>query len=311
MKSIDFDKMAEGLRNWGRWGPEDQRGTLNHIDPAALCRAAGEVKQGKMFNLGIAFDENGPQFGGFRFNPMKYMSAMDQTMSDVHTRSRFNDDVIHMPLQCATQWDAFSHVHYDGQFYNGFSVHEHLSLAGATRCGVEHMAKPGIASRGVLLDIAKLRGVDILPGDYAIKPDDLNAACEAQGVTVLPGDIVAVRTGQIGNLTRGSREQFFSGQPGCHHTCAEWLHEKSAAAICADNVAVEVMNSETYGDHEIFLPMHMLCLRDMGLPFGELFDFDALAADCAADGQYTFLLCAPPLNITRAVGSPINPIAMK
>ena len=159
MKSADFDKMAEGLRNWGRWGPEDQRGTLNHIDPAALQRAAGEVKQGKMFALGLNFDENGPQFGGFRFNPMKYMTAMNQKHSEEFPRSRFNDDVVHMPLQCATQWDALSHVHYDDAFYNGFSIHEHLSLAGASRCGVENMAKPGVASRGVLLDIAKLKGI--------------------------------------------------------------------------------------------------------------------------------------------------------
>jgi kynurenine formamidase len=310
MKSVDFDKMAEGLRNWGRWGADDQRGTLNHIDPAALCRAASEVKQGKMFALGLNFDENGPQFGGFRFNPMHYMTAIGQMHDPNNPRSRFSDDVIHMPLQCATQWDALSHVHYDDQFYNGFSTHEHLSSHGATKCGVENMAKPGIASRGVLLDIAKLKGVDILPGDYAVTPDDLNAACEAEGVSIMSGDIVAVRTGQIGNLTRGSREQFMAGQPGCHHTCAEWLYEKSAAAICADNVAVEVMNAETYGG-EMYLPMHLLCLRDMGLPFGEMFDLDALAADCAQDGQYTFLLCAPPLAVTHAVGSPINPIAMK
>ena len=310
MKSADFDKMAEGLRNWGRWGPEDQRGTLNHIDPAALQRAAGEVKQGKMFALGLNFDENGPQFGGFRFNPMKYMTAMNQKHSEEFPRSRFNDDVIHMPLQCATQWDALSHVHYDDHFYNGFSIHEHLSLAGATRCGVENMAKPGVASRGVLLDITKLVGVDILPGDFEIKPDHLNQACEAQGVTVEKGDIVVVRTGQIGKFTRGSREEFYNGQPGCHHTCAEWLYEKNAAAIAADNVAVEGINAETYGD-EMMLPMHQLCLRDMGMPFGEMFDLDALAADCAADGQYTFMLVAPPLAITRAVGSPINPIAMK
>lgn len=310
MKSVDFDKMAEGIRNWGRWGPEDQRGTLNHIDPAALCRAAAEVRSGKMFSLGLNFDQNGPQFGGFRFNPMHYMTAIDQIHNPAFPRSRFNDDVIHMPLQCATQWDALSHVHYDDQFYNGFSIHDHLGTGGAAKCGVEHMAKPGVASRGVLLDIAKLQGVDILPGDFAITPDHLNAAAAAQGVTIEQGDIVVVRTGQIGKFTRGSREEFFNGQPGCHHTCAEWLYDKSAAAIAADNVAVEVMNAETYGD-EMMLPMHLLCLRDMGLPFGEMFDLDALAADCAQDGQYTFMLVAPPLPVTHAVGSAINPIAMK
>jgi len=310
MKSVDFDKVAEKLRNWGRWGDEDQRGTLNHIDPAALCRGAAEVRSGKMFSLGLNFDSNGPQPEGFRFNPMHYMTAMDQILDPRFPRSRYSDDVIHMPLQCATQWDALSHVHYDDAFYNGFSTHEHLSVTGAARCGIENMADPGVASRGVLLDIAKLKGVDILPGETAITPEDLNAACEAEGVSIEKGDIVVVRTGQMGNFTRGSREQFMSSQPGLHHSCAEWLHDKDAAAVAADNVAVEVMNAETYGD-EMMLPMHQLCLRDMGLPFGEMFDLDVLAADCAQDGRYTFMLSAPPLAITHAVGSPINPIAMK
>lgn len=310
MKSADFDKIAEGLRNWGRWGPEDQRGALNHIDPAALCRGAASVKQGKMFNLGIDFNRNGPQDGGFRINPMLYMTAVDQIMNPEQPRARFSDDVVHMSLQCATQWDAFAHAHYDGALYNGFHTDECLSTTGASKCGIEHMAKPGIASRGVLLDIAKLKGTDILSPDTEIMPDDLNAACEAEGVKIESGDIVMVRTGWIGKQTRGGRDQFNGLQPGLSPYCAEWLHEKSAAAVCADNVAVEIINAEMIGG-EMAMPLHMFCLRDMGLPLGEMFDFDALAADCASDGQYTCLLAAPPLPITNAVGSPINPIALK
>ncbi|MBV1918673.1 MAG: cyclase family protein [Sphingomonadaceae bacterium] len=310
MKAVDFDKLAENLRNWGRWGKEDQRGTLNHIDPAALCRGAAEVRAGKMFNLGINFDRNGPQDGSFRINPMLYVTALDQIMNPEQPRSRFSDDVVHMSLQCATQWDALSHAHYDGALYNGFSADESLSTSGAANCGVEHLAKPGIASRGVLLDIAKLKGTDILSPDTEIMPDDLNAACEAEGVSIESGDIVMVRTGWIGKFTQDGRDSFNGLQPGLSPLCAEWLHQKNAATVCSDNIAVEIVNAEMIGG-EMAMALHMFCLRDMGMPLGEMFDFDALAADCAADGQYTCMLAAPPLAITNAFGSPINPVALK
>lgn len=312
MRPANFDNLAEKLRNWGRWGPEDQRGTLNHIGPEILKAAVGTVKSGKLFNLGLAFDKNGPQPGGAgRFNPKVYVTDLFTPLNPAYPNVVYSDDVVHMPLQSATQWDALGHVHYDGVLYNGCKACDTLSEKGAAKMGIEHLATPGIMSRGVLLDIARLKKVDRLPQDYAISCDDLNAACAAQGVTVGTGDIILIRTGHIKVFTEDQDRAGFMGmQPGVSHLCAEWVHDKSVAAVCADNMAVEILHAEGMSS-EVPLAFHMLALRDMGCPLGEMFNLEALAADCAADGQYTFLLSAPPLEVTNGFGSPVNPLALK
>jgi len=218
-----------------------------------------------------------------------------------------------MFLQAATQWDGLAHVHYDGVMYNGFSVCDHVDAGkGAKKCGVEHLAFPGITSRGVLLDIARMKGVDILPRDYAITPDDMNACCEKYGLTVLPGDIILMRTGQIREFTVNRDRRAFGGlQAGVNAEVAEWLHDKSVAAIAADNLTVEILRRESEFQFGEMLPFHMLALRDMGMPMGEIFDFEELSADCAGDGQYDFMFSGAPLPVTGGFGSPLNPQVIK
>ena len=219
---------------------------------------------------------------------------------------RFNDDMIIMPLQAATQWDALSHVYYEDKLYNGFPANSVTSL-GAFHCGIDKVDGKGITSRGVLLDIVRLRGVETFCelGD-PITPAELDEAARTQGVTVERGDIVLVRTGwwarflQTGDGTEPGA--------GLDWTCASWLHDHEVAAVAADNLMVE---NPVSGVDGAILPMHMLCLRDMGLMLGEYWDLTALAEDCAADGVYEFQLIAPPLRVTGAVGSPVNPIAIK
>ncbi len=311
MQRQDFDAIADRLRNWGRWGPEDQRGTLNHIGPETLRDAAATVTDGKLFNLGLNFDKNGPQTGSGRFNPKLYATDLFTPLNPAKPSAVYSDDVIHMPLQAATQWDALGHVHYDGVLYNNCKACDTLSEKGAARLGIEHLATPGIMSRGVLLDILRLKNAERLPIDYAITVDDLNAACAAQGVTMRKGDIVLIRTGHIQRFTVEKDRAAFTGmQPGLSPLCAEWVHDHSLAAVCADNLAVEVMAPEGLTS-DMPLAFHMLCLRDMGCPLGEMFNLDALAADCAEDGRYSFLLSAPPIAFTNAFGSPVNPLALK
>ena len=311
MRPANFDKLAEQLRNWGRWGAEDQRGTLNHIGPEALKRAAGEVTAGKLFNLGLKFDRNGPQLGAGRFNPMVYPTDLFTPLNPAVPGVCYSDDVIHMPLQSATQWDALGHVHYDGKLYNGCVARECLTEKGCLKMGINHLAAPGIMSRGVLLDIARMKGVDRLPTDYGITVDDLNQCAEKQGVKVEVGDILLVRTGHMKCFTEdGDRVKFMGMQPGVTYECAEWAHDKSLAAVCADNMAVEILHPEGMTS-EMPLAFHMLALRDMGMPLGEMFNLEALAADCAQDGRYTFMLSAPPLEVTNGFGSPVNPLALK
>ncbi|WP_030620579.1 cyclase family protein [Streptomyces sclerotialus] len=295
------------LRNWGRWGADDQRGTTNLITPEKVVAAAGAIRTGKVFDLGIPLDADGPQTGEFRSNPRRFMSRTGQER-ELPGGGHGADDWVMMPLQAGTQWDALSHMYYDDHLYNGYPAAEHLNALGASRNAIQHQAK-GIAGRGVLLDIARLKGVDRLAAGAAITPDDLDAACAEQGVTVGAGDVLLVRTGWWSVFAAdGDRERFMADEPGLSLECARWLHERDVAAVAADNWALEVLPAQQEG---LTLPLHLVLLRDMGMTIGEMFDLDELAADCAADSVYQFFFTAPPLKFTGAVGSPLNPLAIK
>ena len=324
----EFRWVANDVCNWGRWGDTDELGTLNFITNEKVLEAASLVKQGKVFPLGVDFGSSGPQ-GAFRFrqNPLHVMTidggdantlirygpkwlrnplAGELSRYYENGPMRFNDDLAVMPLQAATQWDALSHVYYDDQLYNGFPASSVTSL-GAFHCGIDKVDVKGIASRGVLLDICALRGAEVFCelGD-PITPDELDEAARVQGVNVGRGDVVLVRTGWWERFLQTGD----GGEPGAglDWLCASWLHDHEVAAVAADNLMVE---NPVSGVDGVFLPMHMLCLRDMGLMLGEYWDLTALAADCAADGVYEFQLIAPPLRVTGGVGSPLNPIAIK
>jgi kynurenine formamidase len=300
----DFRAVGRRLRNWGRWGPDDERGTLNLITPERLVAAGLTIKQGKVFDLGIPFDRDGPQGNSFRINPVRLMSEVNTDMA--RGAFRFNDDYVFMPLQAATHWDALAHVSYDDQLYNGFPAAS-VTAHGAERDAIDK-AK-AICGRGVLLDIARLKGVEWMAAGEVITSDDLDAAAARQSVQVGPGDIVMVRTGWWGKyLADRDRAGFVAGEPGLGMACCEWLYDRDVAAVCADNFGVEVMPGEY--ETELF-PLHLVLLRDMGMMFGELLDLEVLAADCAADGVYECFLSAPPIAFTGALGSPINPLAIK
>jgi kynurenine formamidase len=303
----DFRAIGQQLSNWGRWGDDDERGTVNTITPERLIAAAGLVERGAIFDLGIPFDANGPQPGGGRINPVRLMSetgAGQQFPGAFH----YADDYVFMPLQAASQWDGLAHVYYDDKLYNGFPA-SGVTPHGAAHCSIDRLAK-GIVGRGVLLDIARYRGVDWLPMGEVITPDDLDGAIERQGgLDVGPGDILFFRTGWRKKfLADGDAAGFMEGEPGLGLACCAWLKERDVAVVASDNWAIEVLPGEI--DEEL-LPVHMVLIRDMGMTLGEILDLEELADDCASDGVYEFLLTAPPIKFTNAVGSPINPLAIK
>lgn len=326
----DFRRAADEVRNWGRWGDDDEVGTLNFITPAKVAEAAGLVKQGKVISVGGDFSSGGPQ-GAFKFrqNPVHVMTvdggdastlveygpkwlrnavAADMSAFFADNPFRFNDDIIVMPLQAATQWDAMSHVYYEDKLYNGFPA-DSVTSFGAFHLGIEKVDRRGITSRGVLLDVVAHRGADVFcePGE-PITPDELDEIVARQQVEIRSGDIVVVHTGWWTRfLATGDGSEAGSG---LHWTCAKWLHRHEVAAVASDNLMVEDPNPAN-GVEGTFLPMHMLCLRDMGLMLGEYWDLGPLAADCAADGVYEFQLVAPPLKVVGAVGAPVSPIAIK
>jgi kynurenine formamidase len=301
-----FREVASQVTNWGRWGPDDERGTVNHVTPERLVAAAHLVRQGKVFDLGIPLDGDGPQPGGSRINPVRLMSATgaDQPFPGAF---RYADDYVFMPLQAASQWDSLAHVFYDGHMYNGYPTSD-VGPYGAAHNSIDKMAK-GIAGRGVLLDIARLKGVDWLEKGQVITPGDLEEAEAAQGVRVGPGDILLFRTGwRKLYLQTGDRMAFMSGEPGIGLDCVPWLAEREVAAIGSDNFAIEAIPGDPGGE---LLQVHMVLIRDMGMTLGEILDFEELADDCAVDGVWEFFFCAPPLKFTKGVGSPINPLALK
>jgi kynurenine formamidase len=221
---------------------------------------------------------------------------------------RYADDAVIMPLQCGTQWDALSHVFYDGRMYNDRDV-RWITSRGALFNSIDQI-RDGVCGRGVLLDLPRFRRVRWLENGTAILPEELDACAEAQGVAVDAGDIVLVRTGMIASCRdRNSWDGYCGGPaPGLSLHCARWIYERSIAAVATDTWGVEVIPNET---PDCFQPLHMVAIRNTGVLFGEIFALDALADACAEDGEYAFLFVAPPLPVTGAVGSPINPLAIK
>ena len=299
--------LAARVSNTGRWGPDDERGTLNLITPEAVLRGVAAVRQGVVFSLSIPYDADGPQTGAIpgRTNPEREMLMVNTAFTGDPSDFCTSDDKVTMGVQAATHWDALAHVSYEGRLYNDVPASV-VSAAGAARLGIDRYGP--VVSRGVLADVARLHGVDHFDSGYAITADDLSGAVAAAGVSVAPGDILLVRTGQMHWLRSGDRDRFGSPSPGLSTQSVEWLHDHDIAAVATDTLVFEVFPCE---DPAVLLPVHLLHLVDMGLPQGQLWALDDLAAHCAADAQYDFLLTATPLPLTASTGGPVAPTAIK
>jgi len=305
---------AEKLSNWNRWGPDDQIGTLNHITPKMLVDAAGLIKKGKIFALGLPLDEKlqSGLFGG-RWNPIDTMLATGTdaaagNQDDPSPYLRYADDAINLPCQCSTQWDALAHIFLDDKMYNGYSATE-VDARGAKKLGIEH-TRDKMAGRGVLLDVARFKGVDAPDDGYAITNDDLDQTAAEQGVEIKTGDFVIVRTGQQeACLAKGDWGTYAGGDaPGMAFETCYWIKEKDIAGICSDTWGCEVRPNETTEANQ---PWHWVVIPAIGITMGEIFFLKELAEDCAEDKVYEFFFCAPPMHIPGGCGSPINPQAIK
>lgn len=301
-------ELGKELSNWGRWGADDEIGTMNFVTPEKRVSAAKLVKTGKVLDLGMPFDKNGPfPAGGFRINPVHVMTLLPSDSAGSPEGLISADDMITTGLQSATQWDGLAHVGYGGHFYNGVPEAMVNNFTGAAKNSFPKVIDR-LVSRGVLLDIAGLKGVECLPDSYEVTAADLSAAEERQGVRVESGDILCVRTGWYSWFAKGDREKFLGPAAGpCLDSC-RWLYEREVAALALDNWSGEVWPSPIEGST---IPFHQVVIRDMGLTLGEMFNFEQLAADCEADGVWEFLMVAPGLNVTGSVGSPVTPLAMK
>ena len=315
MSQDTLRKLALSVRNWGTWGPDDEIGTLNHITPAAIAGACRLATAGKVFALGVTLQREGPQSGTRQwFNPIHTMfrdgGDQPRTADEVVAMQGYggSDDMIVMPLQCVTQWDSLAHVFDEGKMYNGYDA-ALVTSSGTSKNSIAR-TKDKIVGRGVLLDVARHQGVRALAPGYAITTEDLDATAAAERVEVQRGDLLLIRTGHMSRyLDKGDWRHFdLDESPGVSVHTAPWMHGKQIAAVASDNYAVEVRPSELPPFRS---PFHICAIPNMGLTLGEIFFLEDLAADCAADGRYAFLLVAPPLPVSRAVGTPINPYAIK
>ena len=294
-----FDDLWKRLSNWGRWGDDDERGTLNLIDADAVRRGAACVRTGRTRSLALPLDGNGPQIGAVpgRVNPLRTMIALNNP---------YSDDVVVMGLQAGTHWDALAHVSHDGQLYNGFPASTITAEKGATRCGIDKTG--AIVTRAVLLDVPRARGVDRVEGGTIVTGADLDAAAELARVTISAGDVLLLRTGQMQAFHGRDKNGYHYPSAGPSLDAAEWFFAHDVAAVATDNYTFEVYPSEVDAP---FLPVHLLHLVRMGLTQGQNFDLEALSAESADDGVYTFLLEATPQPFTGGLGSPVNPVVTK
>jgi kynurenine formamidase len=302
-----LQELAARVSNTGRWGADDQRGTLNLIDEAAIKRGAAAVRQGIGFSLALPFDAEGPQTGAIpgRDNPTHEMVLVNVAFTGDPEGFTTSDDRMAMGTQASTHWDALSHVGYGGRLYND-TPDTVVTELGASRLGIDAFGP--VASRGLLLDVARLHGVDHFDDGYPITGDDLDACASAAGLTVESGDLVLVRTGHMHFLRVGERDRYRTTSPGLSTKSIEWFADHDIAGVATDTFVLECFPCE---DPKVLLPVHMIQLRDMGLAQGQLWALDDLAAHCAADGQHDFLLTATPIPLTGATGAMVAPTAIK
>jgi len=303
------------ISNWGRWGKDDEKGTANFITPEVIVAAAKLVRKGKVMCCCIPIDQFGPVFPT-RTSAQRFMSVLNVPIKDIGMPGQaiVNDDYITMYLQGSTQWDSLAHVGYGDQFYNAVPTSAVTAHGGAARNDIGKLYQ-SFVTRGVLLDMVRYKGYEKdghLPKDYPITVADLDGCAQAQKVEVKSGDALCMRTGWVPYWytlkTNDEKEAYFHAQPGMSVSTLEWIHKKEISCIAVDNIAVERLPTEIDGE---FIPFHQVAIRDLGLSLGEIFTFEELAKDCAADGVYEFLWVAPPLHIPHAVGSPLNPLAIK
>jgi kynurenine formamidase len=317
----DFDgadllqQYIDACTNWGRWGDDDQLGTLNHAGPDEVRHAASLVEHGITVSVSLPYDQRGPQTGSVRSNPRNLMTA---TGADHVSGNQENlpgnwgkakgygrsDDILIVPNQAGTQWDSLSHIFWKGKMYGGHSAGL-VSSAGAARNGIENFAGK-LVLRGVLLDVARHQGVDALEPGHAITVEELEACAAAQGVELRTGDCLLIRTGFLETRRHAWGDYAGGAAPGISLHTAPWIHEREIAAVASDTWGVEVRPNEI----DCFQPFHVVALVHMGLAIGEIFDFGELGETCARLGKYEFLFAAPSLPITGASGSPVGGIAV-
>ena len=314
----DMRDAAEKYKNWGKWGPDDEIGTLNYTSAEDIVAATRLVKKGKVISLALNFDHTGPQGAKSKYPAMgrtNPIHTMLRTGTDAYSGVldkrgiRAADDMVTMPLQCGTQWDGLGHVFYENYMWNGYDCRE-VTSAGAQKCGIEK-TKNKMVGRGVLLDVARYKGVESLDDGYGITSDDLDEHRQEAERRAQARRLRHRAHRQMERCQKvGSWDGYPGGDaPGFAFETLDWVKRTELAALASDTWGCEVRPNES--EEGINQPWHWITIPIMGMTMGEIFELKELADDCAADKVYEFLFVAPAIPITGAVGSPVNPLAIK
>ncbi|MBV9359694.1 MAG: cyclase family protein [Chloroflexi bacterium] len=296
-----FEQVFEEVKNWGRWGPDDDRGALNSITPERTRAASNLVRSGRTVSLAADLDKlAGPD------NPrpvLHFMTSLGDTSKD---EPRFAADFFGMECHgdAHSHIDALNHCVFRGKLYNGIPASTVSSAGGPA--GAITVARHGIVSRGVLLDIPRLRGVHWLEPGEVVVTEDLEAAERAQQVRLGEGDILLLRTGHARRrLELGPWEAAFA-KAGLHPYAMRLLHARGIAAAGFDGDG-DVIPHRVEG---ISYPIHCLGINAMGLHFMDSLNFEDLALACEAEQRWEFLCVIAPLRLGGGTGTAVNPIAI-
>ena len=289
---------TEAQRCPSKWGAADQRGSGNHMKPETVLRATRLIRTGEVFELGRVLKADMPFSAGRRFE----MEVKRTNMNTGSNRRGSNEEIVFTELgQVGAQLDGFTHQTIGDSLYNCVKVDEAARRTGFTKLGIEHVGT--LMTRGVLIDVAALKGVAMLPDTYPITVDDLQRALQRQKMTLQPGDAVVVNTGW-GNLWDTDAERYLKTNPGLTTAAAEWLVKQDPMLIGTDNGPVGVTPDP---DPQLNNPVHQIALVVNGVHLLENLKLD----DLAGRQVYEFAFIVQPLKIQGGTGSTVSPIAIR
>lgn len=281
-----------------KWGANDQRGSGNHMKPDSVLRAVKLIRTGEVLELGRVLKTDMPFSVGRRFE----MHTKRTNMNTGSNRRGSNEEIMFTEMgQVGTQFDGFTHQTIGDSLYNCVKMDDVARRGGFTKLGIENVGS--LITRGVLIDVAALKGVEMLPATYPITIDDLQAALKRQKITLQPGDAIIVNTGW-GRLWDKEGERYLKTNPGLTTASAEWLAKQDPMLIGIDNGPVGVTPDP---DPNLNNPVHQIALVVHGIHLLENLKLDELAGKQV----YEFAFIVQPLMIQGATGSTVAPIAVR
>ena len=289
---------ADNQRCPSKWGAADQRGSANHMKPETVLRAARLIRTGEVIELGQVLSATMPIPVGRRFDLITKRTVMNPGLN----RRGSNEELVTSEIgQVGTQFDGFSHQTIGDSLYNCFQMADAATRTGFTKLGIENVG--ALMTRGVLIDVAGLKGVEILPNAYEITVQDLQQALQRQNLMLQAGDAVIIHTGW-GRLWGKDNVRYSSTSPGIGVAAAEWLARQDPMLVGFDNAGVNVSPSS---DPQLSNPVHQIMLVVNGIHLLENLKLDELAAKRA----YEFAFIIQPLKIQGGTGSTVAPIAVR